>query len=108
MVSKVLATTVTYPYQVLKSRLQQRDIIIPTSINSNNKVVGTSTTSAGYILQSKYSGVIHCTMQIIRNEGFRGFYRGFIANCYKVAPTAAITFTVYEHVLKRLSNSQML
>ena len=32
-------------------------------------------------------------------EGYRGYYKGYIANCIKVAPSAAITFAVYEQVL---------
>lgn len=31
-----------------------------------------------------------------RLEGFRGFYRGFLANALRVAPQSALTLVVYE------------
>ena len=37
-----------------------------------------------------------------RKEGFKGFFRGLIPNCLKVAPGAAVTFLVYEESLKLL------
>ena len=32
----------------------------------------------------------------------RGFFRGLAPNCLKVAPSAAVTFLVYEEALKLL------
>lgn len=37
-----------------------------------------------------------------RREGLKGFFRGLVANCIKVAPSAAVTFLVYEETLKLL------
>ncbi|KAA0154132.1 hypothetical protein FNF29_02752 [Cafeteria roenbergensis] len=68
--SKVLATTVTYPYQVIKSRIQVRG--------------------------SKFRGVIDCAMDAFRREGPIGFYRGYSANLLRVVPASAITLTAYE------------
>ena len=48
VVSKIIAASVTYPYQVIKSRLQQRDILVHEQ------------------LQAKYSGTIDCLRQIYR------------------------------------------
>lgn len=111
--SKVAATVLTYPYQVIKSRLQLRDMLMAVT----DTAAGGSTTSAAaattgaatsqqaqqqFVLRSKYTGVIDCVTQTVRHEGLRGFYKGFVANCLKVAPTAAITFVVYEQVVKML------
>eukprot|EP01006_Ploeotia_vitrea_P036629 TRINITY_DN66042_c13_g1_i1.p1 TRINITY_DN66042_c13_g1~~TRINITY_DN66042_c13_g1_i1.p1 ORF type:complete len:348 (-),score=-51.90 TRINITY_DN66042_c13_g1_i1:60-1103(-) len=106
--SKLVATTVTYPYQVIKSRLQQRDTYIEknSTIENNNahknKIMNKTLSNNRYILRAKYNGMFDCIIQIIKNEGYRGFYKGYIANCIKVAPTAAITLSVYEYVLNVL------
>jgi solute carrier family 25 phosphate transporter 23/24/25/41 len=42
-----------------------------------------------------------------RGEGVRGFFRGLVPNCMKVAPSAAVTFLVYEETLKLLSHYQV-
>ena len=43
--AKIIASTVTYPYQVIKSRLQQRD-----------EMLGTP----------RYRGVLHCTRSMLK------------------------------------------
>lgn len=79
-VSKAVATTATYPYQVIKSRIQQR------------LVNGTPV----------YKGFIDCVQKIIKNEGMGGFYKGFVANLLRVAPQSAITLLIYEQVKNSL------
>jgi solute carrier family 25 (mitochondrial folate transporter), member 32 len=94
--AKVVASVVTYPYQVIKSRLQQRDQVLNTP---------------------RYQGVIHCARSILkypfpshlvsspqcRHEGPHGFFKGLIPNCLKVAPNASLTFLVYEECLKLMA-----
>lgn len=53
-------------------------------------------------VSEKYSGTMDCFGQILRKEGVKGFFRGFVANCTKVIPSASITFVVYETVLDSL------
>lgn len=89
--SKLVATTVTYPYQVMKARLQQREILVADEASSVFRA------------QAKYRGMLDCVKQIVKYEGLVGFYKGYLANCIKVAPSAAITFAVYEQALKVIS-----
>lgn len=79
-VSKIIASTTTYPYQVIKSRLQQR----------GEKGV------------YKYKGTIHCATSLWKEGGVAAFFRGIVPNILKVAPGAALTFFVYEETLKFL------
>ncbi|CAL9773963.1 unnamed protein product [Musa acuminata subsp. burmannicoides] len=76
--SKSFAILFTYPYQVVRSRLQQRPNIdgIP-----------------------KYLDSWHVVKDTARFEGLGGFYRGITSNILKNIPASSITFVVYENVL---------
>ncbi|CAI9272319.1 unnamed protein product [Lactuca saligna] len=78
--SKLAASLATYPFQVIRSRLQQRPMDgVP-----------------------RYMDSWHAVKQTARLEGVRGFYRGITANLLKNLPAASITFIVYENVLHLL------
>jgi solute carrier family 25 folate transporter 32 len=77
--AQAFASTATYPYQVVKARLQQ-----------------------GGPSADKYRGTWDCTKRICAREGIRGLYKGLVPNLLKVLPTGALVFTIYEatiHVL---------
>ncbi|CAN0126350.1 unnamed protein product [Ascophyllum nodosum] len=86
-VSKIVSTLVTYPTQVIKSRLQQR--------GTEEEV------KAG---APRYRGTWHCTTTIARREGMRGFFKGCVPYALRAAPASALTFVVYEEVLKALAH----
>lgn len=77
--SKVLATMVTYPSQVIRSRMQQ----LPRDPS----------------MQGRYAGLVAAARNTARGEGVWGFYRGLAPNLARVAPQSAITLLVYESVL---------
>ncbi|XP_021714593.1 folate transporter 1, chloroplastic-like isoform X1 [Chenopodium quinoa] len=77
--SKVAAILFTYPVQVIRSRLQQRP---------NQDGV------------PRYADSFHVIKETARFEGLRGFYKGITANLLKNVPASAVTFVVYENVLK--------
>ncbi|XP_054824089.1 folate transporter 1, chloroplastic isoform X1 [Prosopis cineraria] len=79
--SKVAATLISYPFQVLRSRLQQRP-------------------SVGGI--PRYMDSWHVVKETARFEGVRGFYKGITPNLLKNVPASSVTFIVYENVLKLL------
>ncbi|KAJ6121839.1 hypothetical protein N7512_004304 [Penicillium capsulatum] len=71
--SKVFAGCVTYPYQVVRSRLQ---------------------TYEAHLL---YRGVTDVVAQIWTREGLAGFYKGLGPNLFRVLPSTWVTFLVYEN-----------
>lgn len=82
-VAQAFASFMTYPYQVIKARIQQ-----------------------GGPAAEKYHGTIDCGRRIIRNEGVRGFYKGLAPNIMRVIPSGAISFAAYEKIASLLDDSE--
>ncbi|XP_058755770.1 folate transporter 1, chloroplastic-like [Vicia villosa] len=79
--SKVAAILLTYPFQVIRSRLQQRP---------------------GGDGIPRYMDSWHVVKETARFESVRGFYKGITPNLLKNVPASSITFIVYENALKLL------
>lgn len=45
---------------------------------------------------------VPAALQIYQQEGLRGFYRGCSANLLRTTPAAALTFTTYELIARRM------
>ncbi|KAG8803470.1 hypothetical protein FRC19_004625 [Serendipita sp. 401] len=73
-VSKLFALSATYPYQVVRARIQN------------------DATSA------LYPNIRACVRLTWRDEGARGFYRGLGTNLIRVLPGTCITLVVYENI----------
>ncbi|KAI0898033.1 mitochondrial carrier [Annulohypoxylon nitens] len=74
-VAKLVAGAVTYPYQVIRSRLQNYD--------------------ADARFGRGIRGVVGRTW---KEEGWRGFYRGIVPSVVRVLPATWVTFLVYENM----------
>lgn len=79
-IAKLVAGAVTYPYQVLRSRLQNYD---------SEKTFG--------------RGIRGVAVRLWTEEGWTGFYRGLVPGVVRVLPATWITFLVYENVKFYLS-----
>ena len=74
--SGAFGATVVYPLNVVRTRLQ---------------------TQGTMMHKATYTGIWDVTQKTIKNEGFRGLYKGLTPNLLKVAPALSITWVVYEN-----------
>ncbi|KAI0346954.1 mitochondrial FAD carrier protein [Trametopsis cervina] len=79
--SKLSALTLTYPYQVVRSRIQN---------NATSHL---------------YPTIPICIKRTWAEEGLRGFYRGLGTNLVRVLPGTCVTFVVYENIAWLLRRS---
>ena len=69
--------TVIYPLEVMKTRLALRRT-------------------------GEITGIMACARQICRNEGLRGFYRGYWPNLFGIIPYAGIDLAIYETLKNKI------
>ncbi|VDP18166.1 unnamed protein product [Onchocerca flexuosa] len=70
--SKIIATTITFPYQVLRTRLQDH--------------------------HAKYIGIFDLISKTYRTEGVHGFYKGLLIGNLRLLPNVIVTYVTYENV----------
>ncbi|WWD16881.1 hypothetical protein CI109_101313 [Kwoniella shandongensis] len=70
-----------YPVNLLRTRLQ-------------------ASGSSGH--PQKYTGFVDVAQQTLRNEGWRGLYKGLLPSILKVGPAVGVSWIVYEDAKRRL------
>lgn len=80
-ISASLACILTYPAEVVRARLQAQQHGV-----------------------RKYNGIFHAFRKIWAVEGAAGLYRGLCTSIIKMTPAHAISFTVYEFILRGITH----
>jgi hypothetical protein len=95
--SKLFASAITYPSQVVRSRIQQRT----TAGAAAETSAATSASGSGWA--PRYTGYFQSLRCVVRREGVRGLYKGMVPNVLRTLPSSGVTFLVYESTRNFLS-----
>lgn len=93
--SKTMATVVTYPYIMAKTRLQAKyDGDDADDVDLAAGEAKKAATGAKPKRKERYSGAIDCLAQVYKEQGFTGWYQGMQAQIVKAVLSQALLFGI--------------
>jgi len=105
-ISKMTASIATYPHEVLRTRLQTQRRLVNPEFGRRGPTLPPSQLPGAEL--HGHGGIIRTFQMILKNEGWRGLYKGLSVNLFRTVPNSAVTLLTYELIMRRLRNPEPL